>query len=162
AYVLPGYLKEINAATHSITVKHLSSKTLEETPIPLPPLSEQRRIVVKLDELLGHTAHARKELDHVPTLIEKYKRALLAAMFQRDIPLRTLSELVASTFYGPRIAKDSYVAEGIPTLRTTDISDWGRLDPRNPPQVSVSRAEFQKWGLEDGDLIVTRTGATIG
>ena len=47
AYLLPSYLKLINDHTHSVTVKHLSSKTLAEIPLPLPPLTEQRRTVAK-------------------------------------------------------------------------------------------------------------------
>jgi type I restriction enzyme S subunit len=81
AHVLPGYLEEINEATHSITVKHLSSKTLEETTVPLPPLSEQRRIVAKLDGLLSRAARAQSDLDRVPSLISRYKQAILTGAF---------------------------------------------------------------------------------
>src|SRR5438309_4462491 len=48
-YILPPYLSLINEKTGSITVKHLSSKTLERVPLPLPPLAEQARIVEALD-----------------------------------------------------------------------------------------------------------------
>jgi len=47
--------------------------------IPLPPLTEQRRIVAKVDGLTARTARARKELDSIPTLIARYKEALLTA-----------------------------------------------------------------------------------
>ncbi len=52
ALVLPGYLSAINANTSSVTVKHLSSKTIAEIGLPLPPRAEQTRIVAKLGELL--------------------------------------------------------------------------------------------------------------
>ena len=44
-YALPGYLKAINDHTSSVTVKHLSSRTVAEIPLPFPPLPEQERIV---------------------------------------------------------------------------------------------------------------------
>lgn len=79
-YLLPGYLRLINQATSSVTVKHLSSRTLNELPLPLPPLAEQRRIVAKLDALTARLARARAELDRVPVLAENLKnRALLDA-----------------------------------------------------------------------------------
>jgi type I restriction enzyme S subunit len=81
---------------------------------------------------------------------------------QSEFSARPFSQVVASTFYGPRIAKDAYVPNGIPTLRTTDIGDWGLIAPQQPPQVRVSATEFEKWGLKHGDLMITRTGATIG
>jgi type I restriction enzyme S subunit len=49
--VLPGYLTAINERTSSVTVKHLSSTSIAEIPLPLPPLPEQRRIVAKIEEL---------------------------------------------------------------------------------------------------------------
>jgi hypothetical protein len=79
-----------------------------------------------------------------------------------EFKARPFSQVVASTFYGPRIAKDAYVGDGIPTLRTTDIGDWGLITPRQPPRAKVSTAEFEKWSLKHGDLMITRTGATIG
>ncbi|MGH6810778.1 MAG: restriction endonuclease subunit S [Methylocella sp.] len=84
-YMLPGYLKAINDATHSITVKHLSSKTLGDIPLPSPPLSEQHRIVTKLDSLTGRTARARDELGRLPRLIQKYRAAILLAAFNGQL-----------------------------------------------------------------------------
>lgn len=48
-YLLPPYLDEINAKTTFATVKHLSSKQVLNLEIPVPSLSEQTRIVEKLD-----------------------------------------------------------------------------------------------------------------
>ena len=52
AHVLPGYLKAINDHTSAITVKHLSSRTVTNIPLPLPPPDraathrrEDRRVV---------------------------------------------------------------------------------------------------------------------
>lgn len=39
-YALPGYVDVINARTSSVTVKHLSSRTVLDIPLPLPPLAE--------------------------------------------------------------------------------------------------------------------------
>jgi hypothetical protein len=40
-YALPGYLAAINANTPSVTVKHLSSKTIGEIELPLPPRADR-------------------------------------------------------------------------------------------------------------------------
>ena len=85
AYLLPGYLQLINEATHSITVKHLSSKTIGQIPLPCPPLDEQRRIVAKLDALFARTKRARAELAHVPRLVERAKQAVLAQAFSGEL-----------------------------------------------------------------------------
>ncbi|MBI5930399.1 MAG: restriction endonuclease subunit S [Chloroflexi bacterium] len=54
-------------------------------PISLPPLAEQHRIVAKLDALFARTRQAREEVETIPTLIEHYKQAILAAAFRGEL-----------------------------------------------------------------------------
>ena len=53
SYALSGYLRAINGATSSVTVKHLSSRTVQEIPLPLPPRAEQDKIVALTAPVLG-------------------------------------------------------------------------------------------------------------
>ena len=78
-YVLPSYLKAINENTSSVTVKHLSSKSVGEIPIPLPPLSEQNRIVTKLEALLAQVNRSKDHLAKVPPLMKQFRQSVLAA-----------------------------------------------------------------------------------
>ncbi len=48
-YAINDELKKIEDVTGFTTVKHLSSKTIKQIELPLPPLAEQKRIVAKLD-----------------------------------------------------------------------------------------------------------------
>ncbi|TNC95168.1 MAG: type I restriction enzyme, S subunit [Stygiobacter sp.] len=131
--------------------------------VPLAPADEQHRIVTKIDSLFARSSRARDELAHIPKLIERYRQAVLEGAFKDcTTSPAPLDDVVESTFYGPRIASEAYVDDGIPTLRTTDIGSYGRLAPKSPPKVNVSGDELMKWGFQDGDLMVTRTGATIG
>ena len=67
----------INEATPSITVKHLSSKTLYDIPLPSPKLCEQKLIVGRLDDLIRITKSASQDLHKIPSLIQKYRTAIL-------------------------------------------------------------------------------------
>lgn len=60
-------------------------KLVAQIDIPIAPLPEQHRIVDKLDVLFERTRQARKELEHIPTLIEHYKQAILAAAFRGEL-----------------------------------------------------------------------------
>jgi len=61
-YVLQPYLDEIHKVTSVVTVKHLSSKTIEDLPVPLPPRAEQERVVAAIEEHLSRLNAAEASL----------------------------------------------------------------------------------------------------
>jgi type I restriction enzyme S subunit len=71
--------------TGSTNQVELNLSKIISTIISLPPLSEQRRIVAKLDSLLARSRQAREELASVPRLVERYKQAVLAAAFRGEL-----------------------------------------------------------------------------
>jgi len=170
AYALaaPASYETFSGAVRGVTRPRIGLRDLAAFSLGLPPLAEQRRIVAKLDALIARTGRARADLDRVPALASRYKSAVLSAALGGELtkdvaatpfPEATVGDVLVSTFYGPRFAKDAYDPEGIPTLRTTDFSEWGRVVTRDPPRVHVSEKEMGKWGLVDGDVLVTRTGS---
>lgn len=87
AHVLPGYLRAINVKTSAITVKHLSSKTISEIPLPLPPRQEQARIVEALDSHLTRLDDAMATLERVQRNLKRYRASVLkAAVEGRLVP----------------------------------------------------------------------------
>jgi type I restriction enzyme S subunit len=78
-FVLPAYLRLVNDKTPSTTVKHLSSRTLAQIPLPLPPLALQERIAAKLDELLTEIEDGEEELRRARQELETYRKSLLKA-----------------------------------------------------------------------------------
>ncbi len=77
AYALPGYLKLINDHTSSVTVKHLSSKTIQDIPLPLPPFEEQKRIVEKIDMLFARLDKGEEAVREVSRLLTRYRQSVL-------------------------------------------------------------------------------------
>ena len=210
---LPGYLDAIADRTSSQTVKHLSSSSLAELPLPLPPLGEQQRIVAQLDKLLSHVNCARVHLSRVPPILGRFRQAVLASacsgrltedwrdnrisceptsllmesvLGERKAGARTkyrppsemdsddlpdipeswrwvaFDNLVTDSFYGPRFSADDYAPEGVPTIRTSDIGYDGSIQLNSPPRLQLSEELLRDLCLRHEDLLVTRTGATIG
>ena len=73
-YFLPFPLKRINDKTSFSTVKHLSSKQVNEMLVPIPPLQEQHSIVSRLDSAFSHIdalkADAEKQLNEARKLFQ--------------------------------------------------------------------------------------------
>jgi type I restriction enzyme, S subunit len=63
----------------------LTQTGMAQVSIPIPSLPEQRRIVAKLDSMTSRTARAREELGRIPKLIQKYRKAILAAAFSGEL-----------------------------------------------------------------------------
>jgi type I restriction enzyme S subunit len=52
---------------------------IEELEVPLAPPAEQRRIVAKLEKLLGQVNACQQRLVKIPALLKRFRRAVLAA-----------------------------------------------------------------------------------
>ena len=79
---LQPYLDAIHSETSSVTVKHLSSKTIGEIPLPLPPFNEQHRIVAKIDELFSEIDKGVESLKTAKAQLQVYRQALLKHAFE--------------------------------------------------------------------------------
>lgn len=84
-YALPEYLAAINAATSSVTVKHLSSRSIEDIELPLPPKNEQTRIVENLEELLSDLEAGVTELKAAQKKLGQYRQSLLKAAVEGEL-----------------------------------------------------------------------------
>lgn len=71
----------------------------------------------------------------------------------------SIKSVLVSSFYGPRFDATDYRREGIPTIRTTDMTRDGRIELRDPPLVAVPAERLEDFRCRDGDLLVTRTGS---
>jgi type I restriction enzyme S subunit len=161
-----GYLKHwlnspegVSVMTGQMTgsaIRRLTLSTISSQQIPLPPLTEQRRIVAKLDSLTARTTRARSELDHIPRLVEKYKQAILAKAFSGELTkewrkqqpkLQHATELVRGTAEpeqsrGGREATDT-VKPGIAAI---SVNDPGTTPPKGWAWVPLRRIARQETG----------------
>jgi type I restriction enzyme S subunit len=77
---------------------NISQAILKQFPIPLPPLEEQRRIVAKLDVLLGRNKVGRQELTAATQLIKRQRQAVLAQAFSGKLTADVVVSATASDF----------------------------------------------------------------
>ena len=80
-YVMPGYLDAIHKKTSSVTVKHLSSYTILNTPLPNPPLNEQNIIVNEIETQLTRLDASIKGLMSAKTKLNVYRKSVLNEAF---------------------------------------------------------------------------------
>ncbi len=70
-----------------------------------------------------------------------------------------LGDLKESSLYGPRFSSDLYADSGQLVLRTSDVSESGKVNVSTAPKIQLDEDSFRKYSLKVGDLMVTRTGS---
>jgi type I restriction enzyme, S subunit len=66
------------SSTRTLAQPTLNVGLIEQTPIPIPPLTEQRRIVAKVDELIALVEQLQQQLAHSRTLGQQLLEAVVA------------------------------------------------------------------------------------
>jgi type I restriction enzyme S subunit len=101
-YALPGYLSAINAATSSVTVKHLSSNTVADIPLPLPPLNEQRRIVAEIEKQFTRLEASVAALKRAQANLKRYRASVMKAACEgRLVPTEAELARAENRLYEP-------------------------------------------------------------
>ena len=62
-----------------VSQSSVSRTRLLETPIPLPPLAEQKRIVAAIERLFEQLRGVRARLGRVPAILKRFRQSVLAA-----------------------------------------------------------------------------------
>nr|WP_276599514.1 restriction endonuclease subunit S [Nannocystis sp. SCPEA4] len=105
AYVLPGYLAAINKHTPSITVKHLSSRTIAEIPLPVPPAKEQAALLATIDAHFSRLDAAIVSLTRAKDNVKRARASVLkAAVEGRLVPTEAALARAEGRDYEPASA----------------------------------------------------------
>ena len=73
------YWRSISEFSAGIAVPNVNASKLASLVMPLAPLAEQRRIVAKLEKLLGQVDACQQRLEKLPTLLKRFRQSVLAA-----------------------------------------------------------------------------------
>lgn len=157
---LQGYLDAIWKATSSVTVKHLSSRSLAEIPLPLPSLMEQRRIVEILEDHLSRLDVAEAALDLASRRVDRWE---LAALWQETHvadarPVRLDS--IAEVKLGRQRAPSNHSGVRMrPYLRAGNVH-WNRLRLDDIKEMNFSEAEEAIFRLQRDDILVVEASGS--
>ncbi len=84
-YLMRAYANKIASRGTGTTFDAITGNQLKTFEIPLPPLAEQHRIVVKLETLFTHLDAAVDNLKKAQTQLQRYRQSLLKAAFEGEL-----------------------------------------------------------------------------
>jgi type I restriction enzyme, S subunit len=165
-YAINSKLKEIEDNTGFITVKHLSSKTITQISLSLPSLSEQQRIVEKLDAAFAEIDRAVEIKTQMQSDALKIFDNALADMFEAkkaDWITVKLSEITRKIGSGatPKGGKGAYKEDGISLIRSMNVHDM-RFKYKDLAKIDENQAQkLSNVCVEENDVLLNITGASV-
>lgn len=81
----PSYRESVSELSAGSNINNLKSGDLASQLFPLPPLAEQNRIVVKLEELLSDLDAGVEELKTAQAKLQQYRQSLLKAAVEGEL-----------------------------------------------------------------------------
>lgn len=156
----PEYWSHISGNVEGAAQPNFNGKKLARIPFPLPPLSEQTRIVSKLDALFVRIdksiALLEENIIHTKGLMASVLEELFEKIHAKRYQVKDISKSIQYGYTGQALEKGQYYY-----LRITDIQN-GKVDFSHTPYSDISDEQIEKYVLNQGDILFARTGATAG
>jgi type I restriction enzyme, S subunit len=158
---------------HAVNQVSINQKNLAEVPFIIAPIAEQRRIVAKLELLLGKVSSSQQRLSRVPGLLKRFRQSVLAAACSGKLTADWREENARDSDY-TSVSLDE-VADYIGgfAYRSTTFLPTGthqviRIGNVRPMQLDVLAApvfipdeiatETERFQLQPNDIIISMTG----
>jgi len=153
----------LQSAARNAVVPILNKSNFSKVKMPLPALSEQRRIV----EILDQADALRKKRAEADAKAARILPALFYKMFgdpatnPRNWNIKSLGQVIrGKPQYGANASAVEWL-EGMPRyVRITDITQDGRL--LKSGVVTLDLEDWEPYRLVPGDLLFARSGNTVG
>lgn len=171
---LPFFIEYVVSNSKGINLPRVSEETVLNTTFPLPPLSEQQRIIERIEVLFAKLDEAKERLQEVADSFAVRKAAILHKAFTGELTKQWRWEngvndasWEESNFGKFTVSQYGYTEKahwekiGPKFLRITDIQD-NKVDWDEVPWCPIDEDGMKQYAVEIGDIMIARTGATTG
>jgi type I restriction enzyme S subunit len=162
------------------TRESINTTILENVPIIVPPLEEQKKIasilsevdelIQKTDQIIERTRRLKKSL--MQKLLIKgighkdYKKMRFGFRFMKvEIPsswnLLPLSEVSLDGLQNGIFKKREEYGQGVPLVNVSDLFSTDDIDIDKLERVSVNKDEIKQFGIEEGDIFFCRSSLVM-
>ena len=166
--ISPHFQEAIKKNAASTTLPILNKSKFQNLDVVLPPLSEQKRIVTKIEELFSELDAGKQELEKAAQQLKAYRQALLKWAFEGRLTNEVvggelpdgwkwvkLGDACTSVEYGSSTKSDK--SGKVPVLRMGNIQK-GRFDYSDLVYTS-DEDEIKKYLLKKDDVLFNRTNS---
>lgn len=181
-YCMSIFTEQFELVSAGTTFKEIAASTFASFLLPCPPLSQQNEIVTFLDKEISRVDSM---LSKTRSSIEEYKKLKQAVITQavtkgvrgeremKDSGVEWIGKIASNYFiyklkhllreplkYGANESGIPYSPALPRYIRITDITLDGKL--KSSGKLSLTEESAKDYLLEDGDILLARSGATVG
>lgn len=149
--------KELDKST---TIPSLAKRDLLQIQMPVPSISEQDRIVSKIEELFSKLDASVAELQTAKEKLKVYRQAVLKEALEGDYPCVRLKE-IATAFSGYAFKSKKYSSDGrYVVVKIGNVKPFRFDFSRDLTKTSeIDDNILNKYLLKKGDCLITMTGS---
>jgi type I restriction enzyme S subunit len=179
-YYLKTKFYQFNTQTTGSTIPHVNKNLFENLLIPLPPLSEQKKIAYvlstvqeakeKTEDVIKATKELKKSMmkylfTYGPLNLEEAEKVTLKeteiGLIPEEWEMNTFGNVGTFQYGYTESANEKEV--GPKFLRITDINlDTNIIKWDSVPYCKIEEDRFANYSLNEGDILIARIGATTG
>ena len=154
------YRMQIIEFDHS-THKRYWIQQYSKIKVKIPSLSEQEKIVAKIEELFSELDNGVETLKKTKQQLAVYRQAVLKEAFDIETDTVEISSIVEDIRIGPfgtALHKEDYIDGGIPVINPQHIKQ-NTIVPSSKTTISEAKAsELASYRLKSNDIIMGRRG----
>ncbi len=157
------YREQVAALAAGVNINNLRKEHLDDMQIPMPPLSEQRRIA----EILDAAERLRTKRGATRARLAPLMQSIFLDMFGDPVtnpkgwpqsPIIACTRVVQIGPFGSLLHEEDYVVGGVPIINPKHIQG-GVIVPNPAESVATPKyAELEMYRLRVGDVIMGRRG----
>lgn len=159
-YWLQHLRRDLGAIARSNTQDNLNAEQVGNLPFPVLSIRHQRAIADYLDRETARIGALIAAKRRMVELLEERRRALRDRAFSSEPGWRLKRLLASSMAYGVLVPQFVGVGEGVPMIRTYNLSATGSVSHEDVAEIPVALAEeYRRTALREGDVILSVVGS---
>ena len=143
----------LNTKKKGTGTPHLNAEILKQAEIVVPPLSEQERIVARIEELFSELDEAVETLQTTKQQLAVYRQAVYDSVYAASSDLKPITDFFEITGGLTKNSKRNELPLKMPYLRVANVY-YNRLDLSEIKEIGVTEAEVERCQLFKDDLLV--------